>query len=253
MFLLVLLAMALVTACGPWRPDPVDEPRVPAPPTDTRPPVQPPPPIYEVRRGDTLYSIAFRFGLDWRKVADWNDIDEPYTIRPGQELRMSAPPRVAETTPTETKEEVPQPKAPEPESRPDESADPDETRRVAGVDWRWPTEGRVTRPFDPSATRRGIGIGGESGQTVVAAAEGDVVYSGAALIGYGDLIIIKHSESMLSAYGHNRRRLVNEGDRVRAGQAIAEMGRNERDEEILHFEIRRDGRPEDPLKFLPAR
>jgi lipoprotein NlpD len=118
---------------------------------------------------------------------------------------------------------------------------------------RWPTLGDVRRSFDPAATRRGIGIGGQAGQAVVAAADGEVVYSGTALIGYGELIIIKHSETMLSAYGHNRRRLVEEGARVRAGQAIAEMGINEQDEDILHFEIRRNGQAEDPLRFLPVR
>jgi lipoprotein NlpD len=124
---------------------------------------------------------------------------------------------------------------------------------VAGVSWRWPTEGRVLRPFDPSATRRGIGITGQAGQPVAAAAAGEVVYSGTALIGYGELVIIKHSESMLSAYAHNQRRLVAEGQRVEAGQTIAEMGMNERDEVLLHFEIRRNGQAEDPLRFLPAR
>lgn len=119
--------------------------------------------------------------------------------------------------------------------------------------WRWPTDGQLLRSFDPAATRRGIGISGQAGQTVVAAAAGEVVYSGTALIGYGELIILKHSESMLSAYAHNQRRLVSEGQRVEAGQAIAEMGLNERDEELLHFEIRRNGQAEDPLKFLPPR
>ena len=119
--------------------------------------------------------------------------------------------------------------------------------------WRWPTTGVLQRRFDPAATRRGIGIGGQAGQAVVAAADGQVVYSGTALIGYGELIIIKHSDTMLSAYGHNRRRLVAEGDRVRAGQPIAEMGIDASQQAILHFEIRRNGQPEDPLRFLPPR
>lgn len=219
----------------------------------------PAPPIYEVRRGETLYSIAFRYGLDWREVARWNDIDEPYIIRPGRELRLSEPPRAVGARPS-TQRPVEQPSqrlpaepVPEERPRPANPAGSGETRRVAGVEWRWPTKGRVLRSFDPAATRRGIGIGGQVGQAVVAAADGEVVYSGTALIGYGNLIIIKHSATMLSAYGHNQRRLVNEGDRVSAGQTIAEMGRNEREEDILHFEIRRNGQAEDPLQFLPSR
>ena len=257
----LLVPLLLVIGCAPWQPAPVEE-RRPAPQhTESRPSV-PPPPFYEVRRGDTLYSIAFRYGLDWREVASWNDIDEPYLIRPGRELRLSEPPRTADArAPSRPPEDPPRRSrpaepAPQPEVRPPRPASPDRAgngRRVGGVDWHWPTEGRVVRPFDPAATRRGIGIGGQAGQAVVAAADGEVVYSGTALIGYGNLIIIKHSATMLSAYGHNQRRLVDEGDRVSAGQTIAEMGRNERDEDILHFEIRRNGQAEDPLQFLPAR
>jgi lipoprotein NlpD len=111
----------------------------------------------------------------------------------------------------------------------------------------------ILHPFDASATRRGVGIGGNLGQPVHAAAAGEVVYSGTALIGYGELIIIKHSDTLLSAYGHNRARLVEEGDRVGRGEQIAEMGMNERDEELLHFEIRRNGQPVNPLSYLPRR
>ena len=124
---------------------------------------------------------------------------------------------------------------------------------MANIAWRWPTAGEVVRPFDAAATRRGLGIGGEVGQPVVATADGQVVYSGTALIGYGELIIIQHSGALLSAYGHNRRRLVEEGARVQAGQPIAELGLNDRDQPMLHFEIRQDGQPVDPRRFLPPR
>lgn len=289
----LLLLLGLISGCAPWQPAPVED-RVGTQPAPTSRPAtapqrQPAPPFYEVSRGDTLYSIAFRYGLDWRQVAEWNRIPAPFTIRPGQELRLTAPvsttrpiadaprpssrpsePAVREPAPTQP---VPRPAPdPEPESQPSpapaepaprqpESRAPAPSsapssapsRSVGGVSWRWPTEGRVTRPFDPAATRRGVGISGQLGQAVVAAASGEVVYSGTALIGYGELIIIKHSDSMLSAYAHNQRRLVSEGQRVEAGQAIAEMGMNERDETLLHFEIRRNGQAEDPLRFLPQR
>lgn len=120
--------------------------------------------------------------------------------------------------------------------------------------WLWPAEGRLLSRFqanDPA--RNGIDIGGEEGQAVRAAAAGEVVYSGSGLIGYGELIIVKHSDRMLSAYAHNRRRLVAEGQRVAAGEQLAEMGRNDRNQSMLHFEIRVNGTPQDPLKYLPRR
>ena len=287
--LLALSITALLTlvACAPMAPAPVEDRdgrrapvTAPVPPPRTGAPRPVAPPIYTVQRGDTLYSIAFRYGLDWRDVAAWNRIGEPFVIRPGQELRLIAPPAVAQTEPrapaaeprrapetTSAPTPAPSPRepvqspaatAPTPAPRP-ETAPPlpvagdAPIRSVAGVTWRWPTEGRIVRPFDAAATRRGIGIGGRVGQPVVAAADGRVVYSGTALIGYGELIIIKHSDTMLSAYAHNRVRLVEEGASVRAGQQIAEMGISNRDEELLHFEIRRNGQPENPLNFLPRR
>jgi len=120
--------------------------------------------------------------------------------------------------------------------------------------WQWPTSGQVVSRFvsgDP--TRQGLSIVGNPGQAVNAAADGVVVYSGSGLIGYGELVIVKHSDEFLSAYGHNRRRLVAEGDQVKSGQQIAEMGRSGAARDMLHFEIRRNGRPVDPMGFLPAR
>ncbi|MGY6588539.1 MAG: peptidoglycan DD-metalloendopeptidase family protein [Wenzhouxiangella sp.] len=284
-FLGFLVIIASLAACAPWQPAPVEDRRDSAgsapSQTGSGPARQraggPVPPFHEVGRGDTLYSIAFRYGLDWRSVAEWNRIQPPYTIRPGQELRLSAPPNaVASSPPQPPTQASPRPEpappaqaprssapapapAPSPRPAPPSSSTPSPaaastaSRTVAGVSWRWPTNGNVQRRFDPAATRRGIGIAGEVGQLVLAAADGEVVYSGTALIGYGELIIIKHSDTMLSAYGHNRRRLVSEGDRVRAGQPIAEMGMDESQRALLHFEVRRNGQPEDPMAFLPPR
>ncbi len=120
--------------------------------------------------------------------------------------------------------------------------------------WTWPVKGRILRGFvagDPA--RNGLDIAGREGQEIKASAAGTVVYSGNGLIGFGELIIIKHSELMLSAYAHNRVRLVAEGAKVQQGQKIAELGRNDRNERILHFEIRVSGRPVDPRKYLPAK
>lgn len=126
--------------------------------------------------------------------------------------------------------------------------------RPSAAGWIWPTTGRVVVTYaagDP--TRQGIDIAGELGQPVLAARDGEVVYSGAGLIGYGELIIVKHSSELLSAYGHNRVRLVKEGDKVKAGQKIAEMGKNAANRVLLHFEIRRNGKPIDPSPLLPPR
>lgn len=295
------MALAGCGAPGPLMPEQRPQSR-------SAPPPAPAPSVYRVREGDTLYSIAFRFGLDWREMARWNRIDPPYTIRVGQRLDLRRP-QAMEPTVRRTPPPVAQRPAgstgaaaePEPSSNPvtrpssdssrDASSDPAAapgseraapaaaasqpaprapspatsssgstapvptaaTRRVGGVDWRWPTAGSVARGFNPGDTRKGILITGTPGQPVRAAADGAVVYSGNGLIGYGELIIVKHNDRMLSAYAHNRDRRVAEGDTVRGGQVIATLGRNERDEPVLHFEIRRDGQPVDPTGFLPQR
>lgn len=246
---------------------------------------------YLVRGGDTLYGIAFRHGLDYREVASWNRIPAPYTIYPGQKLSLRAPsgsrpstgsvtgmpapaartpsgaavstplppetapasgsatrpattPAVVATTPspTATSPAVPPATAP---AVPPPSA-------VSATGWRWPAKGQLIGRFaanDPK--RQGIDIAGSAGQPVVAAADGVVVYSGAGLVGYGELIIVKHSDEWLSAYAHNRRRLVTEGTAVKGGQQIAELGRSGTSRDMLHFEVRRNGKPVDPLQVLP--
>lgn len=239
-----------------------------------------------VARGDTLYGIAFRHGVDWREVARLNGIAPPYTIYPGQRLKLgahtraapatasrpAAPARTAPTTrdPPRTTAPSPPPASQAPATRPVQPAattppptssapppattPPTASAPAGALRWQWPAEGQLIGRFvagDP--TRQGIDIAGNAGQPVLAAADGEVVYSGSGLVGYGELIIIKHSDSWLSAYGHNRKRLVNEGERVRGGQQIAEMGRSGASRDMLHFEIRRDGRPVDPLAHLPRR
>ena len=125
---------------------------------------------------------------------------------------------------------------------------------IGGLAWRWPVKGSVIDRFMAGdATRQGVDIAGNAGDPVLASADGVVVYSGSGLVGYGELIIIKHSDEWLSAYGHNRKRLVQEGQRVKGGQQIAEMGRSGATRDMLHFEIRRNGRPVDPQQYLPGR
>jgi len=201
-----------------------------------------------VQQGDTLYSVSRRNGVAVEDMARWNGLKPPYTIYPGQRLVLGqGGTRSGTTAPTRT---VVAPK-PAGTSTP---APVSSAPASSGFAWRWPAQGVVLNTFVAgNNTRQGIDIGGSSGQPVTAAADGVVVYSGAGLVGYGELIIVKHNEQWLSAYGHNRKRLVSEGQSVKAGQQIAEMGRTGAEREMLHFEIRYNGKPIDPLLYLPRR
>jgi lipoprotein NlpD len=215
-----------------------------------------------VQRGDTLYGIAFRNGLDFRDVAAWNGIGPPYTIYPGQRLRLypesgtarrpgpgepRRPAGAVATTPAQPSA------AAGPASRPPAPA-VQPAPAVSGLSWRWPADGELVGRFVAGEpTKQGIDIAGRAGDPVRAAADGVVVYSGSGLVGYGELVIVKHNEAWLSAYGHNRARKVNEGQLVKAGQQIAEMGRSGASRDMLHFEIRYNGKPVDPLGHLPRR
>ena len=218
---------------------------------------------YVIKPGDTLYSIAFRNQLDFRELAVWNDIGPDYLITPGQVIRLTAPEVQASASIQTVPMERPQPgppataaippaSAPAPAPRAPASAPP-APELPAVTQWRWPTRGSLVKGFGDGNGGKGIDIGGELGQPVLAAAAGKVVYSGAALKGYGELIIIKHDDVHLSAYGYNRRRLVAEGASVTAGQPIAELGLGPEQKPVLHFEIRRKGKPVDPTGYLPAR
>lgn len=284
---------------------------------------------YMVRKGDTVYSIAFRNSLDYRELAKWNGIGADYLIRPGQVLRLQAPAPARliegdiESTPTPLEgppvsapvalsselppSTAPPPIAPPPPGRarpkpiplpaqplprpvpgtepsapagtsvavapvssgpisspppsppssvPPVVADPPPlltSESGAPYRWQWPTQGVVVRGYNPAAGSKGLDFAGDIGQPVVAAAPGKVVYSGAALKGYGELIIIKHDDLRLSAYGYNRTRLVQEGQMVRGGQTIAELGLGPENKPVLHFEIRERGQPVNPVPYLPAR
>jgi len=293
--------------------------------------------LYQVQRGDTLYSIAFRYGLDYRKVAQVNSIPAPYIIYPGQHLYLwqaassplivSPPPQtpapVASGNPGLPETYTPSPvivtavpgiagppvsqvaMPPSPVYQggaaagvsgvpsaapavPSPAADAGATAAVAAAaqapvspapapavapapaptaaprptraptpgakvtSWRWPSNGNVTRRYS-SSVHKGIDIGGSRGDPVYAVADGTVVYAGTGIVGFGELIILKHNDIYISAYGHNSRLLVREGDVVGVGQIIAEKGSSGTDTVKLHFEIRKEGKPIDPLKLLPAR
>lgn len=285
----------LIAACGTQRPAPVVDrsgassvrAETPAAPTAPRAAADG---TYTVQRGDTLYSIAMRHGLDVRELARWNGISDASVLTVGQSLRLTAPPAVATVTPvapagsTEVRPlpapgAVPPPTATTPLPPAIGATPPPSTAAVPPVSaagtpppasaqakpepakptpadgavlWQWPAPGKVIEGFDETRNK-GIDIAGNEGDPVIAAADGEVVYVGAALRGYGNLVIVKHSEEFISAYAHNKQILVKQGQAVKRGQRIAEIGRSDADRTKLHFEIRRQGKPVDPLRYLPAR
>jgi lipoprotein NlpD len=215
-------------------------------------------PVTRVRSGDTLYSIAVANDLDWRDVARWNGIRDPRDLRAGQMLRLTPPGRTTRVTTGATTRTVPRkPSMAKPASR-SASARFSTSDSAQGVTWTWPVNGHVLSHFiDQSNQQKGLILAGAIGEPVRASADGEVVYAGNGLPGYGNLLIIKHNSTWLSAYGYNRSLLVKEGQSVRAGQVVATMGRRDgraKDKTgSLLFQIRRDGKPVDPMAYLPSR
>ncbi|MDC0663898.1 peptidoglycan DD-metalloendopeptidase family protein [Marinobacter sp. SS21] len=245
-----------------------------------------------VKRGETLYSIAWRYGRDYRELGNANGIAPPYPIQAGQVLRLdlrgtvtssgqttssnrgqpaqtaerTAPPATtgatarggtrdsardssrdsSRGTTTATAPVVPRPATSTPA--------PGRSQTVANIQWHWPHVGTVIAGFSTSGkVNKGLDIAGNAGDRIRAAAAGSVVYAGSGLLGYGNLIIVNHNEHYLSAYAHNRTILVQEGEDVEAGQVIAELGSSGADRPKLHFEIRKNGNPVDPARYLPPR
>jgi lipoprotein NlpD len=236
------------------------------------------PGYYAVKPGDTLIRIGLDNGQNWRDVARWNGLDNPNVIEVGQVLRV-LPPAADPNAVVTTKPVVPPPKVDvkplDPKANP-----PTATPPVAGaapgpvaaavppaptptsapaaregdddMNWLWPANGPVANTFD-EVKNKGVDIVGKAGDPVYAAADGRVIYAGGGVRGYGNLIILKHNNTYLTAYSHNQTLLVKEEQAVRRGQKIAEMGSTDADRVQLHFEIRRQGKPVDPTKLLPAR
>jgi lipoprotein NlpD len=217
-----------------------------------------------VEPGDTLYSIAWRYNLDYKKLAKSNGIGASYRIFPGQKISLNtqvntpSAPQVRTNQPKNT--EIPKTVSTHKvgvESK--QIRLKNETPKIKNAPvaktklaWRWPAEGKLLKRFSgKNGLSKGIDIGGNLGEPVLAASSGRVVYAGDGLRGYGKLIIVKHSDKFLSAYAHCRKIIVREGDEVTVGTKIAEMGSSGTNTVKLHFEIRFDGQPVDPLKYLP--
>lgn len=219
----------------------------------------------QVQKNDTLYSIARREGFTHHQIARWNHLKSPYLLKPGQKLRLSPSINAMGQSAQQNTQAVVIPLVQNiVKVKPLVSTVNKTTAQTAVKSgsnnvlpttvnkWHWPVKGRVVKTYKANKTsRKGIGISGKSGQSITAAAGGSVVYSGNGLINYGNLIIIKHSHSFLSAYAHNKSLLVKEGDFVKSGQAIAKIGQNKAGKSQLHFEIRRNGKPVNPLNYLP--
>ena len=299
-FIVVLALLLFVSACASTRPAPVIERTSAAKNSTLRSKAATKegdwrPATYTVQKGDTLYSIALEHGLDYKEIAEWNNIDNSNVIRVGQQLKLKPSYQAAVISPLKyavdskgaggegtiktqpkgvkvpysdqavaqaeikaatapannhvvTAPDKPQAKAPDERKDNGQSGNDDDDQ----VDWGWPTQGKLIGHFNDSGGAKGLDISGKTGQSVFASAPGKVVYSGSGLRGYGKLIIIKHNKTYLSAYAHNSQILVKEGQSVMKGQKIAEMGDSDSDQIKLHFEIRRLGKPVDPMKYLPG-
>jgi len=259
--------------------------------TDVAPPVDPGPGYYVVKQGDTLTRIALATGVGWRDISRWNNMTDPNVIEVGTVLRVVPPdgskpavdagpggaamPTAAAASGVQTQPVLPSaasmpsttPAAPAvpgsgtasaPTAMPAASVPPPApapTRSMEGddgIDWMWPASGPVVARFD-DVKNKGLAIAGKAGDPVFAAADGRVVYAGSGLRGYGNLVIVKHNATYLTAYAHNQTLLVKEDQVVRRGQKIAEMGSSDSDRVQLHFEIRKQGKPIDPSGLLPPR
>ena len=286
----VLMALLAVVGCSSQRPAPVVDRSGRGAAIATAPAAVPTVArtakdgIYVAQRGDTVQNVAAAFGVDPKDLARWNGVSESDALIAGQTLQVTPPPSVATVSPITGSGQaevrplppsgVPTPGVPGalPPAVPPPTALPPanpvtppvvpsapvapvpEPSRPpsATLPWMWPTPGKVIETFD-DPRNKGIDIAGNEGAPVQAAADGEVVYVGSAVRGYGNLVIVRHTDDFITAYAHNRKVLVAEKQSVKRGQAIAELGRSDADRPKLHFEIRHQGKPVDPLKYLPAR
>lgn len=263
---LSMLVLAVLAACGssPRAPAPVEDrathrSAVAAPESKPLPGAENAgkPGYYTVQKGDTLTRIGLDQGQAWRDLARWNNLSNPDVIEVGQVLRVAPPGAAVEAngvvvrpiaspangtastaTPAKAQASAPQASAP--------------VAAAEDFSFAWPANGQVVQGFDETKNK-GIDIAGKAGDPVLAAADGQVVYAGAGLRGYGNLVILKHNNTYLTAYAHNQKLLVKEDQKVRRGDKIAEMGNSDAERVKLHFEVRRQGKPVDPAKFLASR
>lgn len=263
MRILLLVILSALTACG-------SPPKVPVSSRDTISVREQTEKIggdyvTYVRTGDTLYSIAFGAGLSPARVAAWNGIAQDDVLYAGQKIRLTKPLNFREKP--QERAEVAVANKPRQQTVRQQNSNrptavvkrPQRQKKVnskpkpvaTNLNWLWPTKGRVSSSFSVARGNKGIDINGKRGQDIIASAGGKVVYAGNGLRGYGNLLIIKHNDQFLSAYAHNDNILVKEGQFVQQGQRISVMGVAKSGKPVLHFEIRLQGQPVDPVKYLP--
>lgn len=249
-FVFILMTL-VIAACGPSRYEHIRNVyRSPSPVTQG---------VHRVQSGETLYAIAWRYNWDHEQLARANGIPAPYRIYPGQliSLEKKAPPKStysSTTSSSSNNNQTSRYKKSSTNTKPVQEKVANQRHKKVDMSWSWPSNGPIIENFSlGKVVNKGVDIGGRLGEPVFAAADGMVVYSGTGLVGYGNLIIIKHNEVYLSAYAHNSRLLVKEGQKTKAGQKIAEIGSSGASRDKLHFEIRRNGKPVNPLQYLPVR
>lgn len=275
------LAASFLVGCASQAPAPVRQTGEEPPATATMAGQEPQmPQIHVVRPGETLMAVSRIYNVTVDNLVVWNNIRNPNQLAVGQRLQVSEgggtsptvitqPVEIQPIASNDTVEEAPRVTEPSggrepysdqawaavsPEVLPSSTLPRPGTSPDAALDadWLWPASGELISGFD-EASNKGIGIAGNPGDPVIASADGSVVYSGSGLRGYGKLVIIKHDDDYLTAYAHNQALLVQEGESVSKGQRIAELGSTDADRPKLHFEIRRQGRPVDPMQYLPER
>jgi lipoprotein NlpD len=207
-----------------------------------------------VSRGETLYSIAWNYGKNFKQLAALNGIKAPYTIYPGQRIKLKTPSKPKRSKPAKSNKNNDVKRSTKPKEKVPIVRQSTEKRSVGKIQWQWPASGKVIGTFSSNARfNKGIDIAGKLGEPVYSAAKGRVVFAGSGLRGYGKLVIIHHDDKYLSAYAHNNKLLVKENQIIKAGQKIAEIGSTGTNRPKLHFEIRKDGKPVNPLHYLPKR
>lgn len=246
---MLIAGTSIVFLAGCHTPPPAPVYNRPAPPSEK---------INEhlVSQGETLFSIAWRYEKDISKLARANGLSRPYTIYRGQRLNLDTS-RVPKYVKKPVSKKKSSTSPAQSQNKPNKNTSQQKTKPAPALpknwQWQWPVQGNVTKRFNSSTLFKGIDIQSFSGAPVVAAGSGVVVYSGSGLRGYGKLIIIKHSGVFLSAYAHNRKIFVKEGQLVKSGQKISDVGGDPSNKRRLYFEIRRDGKPVDPMRYLPKR